>query len=215
MIAIASIENKPKPIELKSKLTFDRFLEIYPEDGKHYELIDGEIVEISEMAFTRNHDDVGEFIDRRFYREVERLSLNYVIKRAIPIRTIDQQGNERGRIPDLSVIDATTWRSNRGDYKGLREKIQLAVEVASNNWDDDYIDKFDEYQRLGIPEYWIVDYLAIASREFLGNPKIPTVFVNLLDENGKYQTTRFTGDDKIISRTFPELDLTDAQILNI
>lgn len=215
MIAIASTKNKPKPIELKSKLTFDRFLEIYPEDGKHYELIDGEIVEISEMTFTRNHDDVGEFIDRRFYREVERLSLNYVIKRAIPIRTIDQQGNERGRIPDLSVIDATTWRSNRGDYKGLREKIQLAVEVASNNWDDDYIDKFDEYQRLGIPEYWIVDYLAIASREFLGNPKIPTVFVNLLDENGKYQTTRFTGDDKIISRTFPELDLTDAQILNI
>ena len=215
MIAIASTENKPKTIELKSKLTFDRFLEIYPEDGKHYELIDGEIVEISEMTFTRNHDDVGEFIDRRFYREVERLSLNYVIKRAIPIRTIDQQGNERGRIPDLSVIDATTWRSNRGDYKGLREKIQLAVEVASNNWDDDYIDKFDEYQRLGIPEYWIVDYLAIASREFLGNPKIPTVFVNLLDENGKYQTTRFTGDDKINSQTFPELDLTAAQILNI
>ena len=215
MIAIASTKNKPKPIELKSKLTFDRFLEIYPEDGKHYELIDGEIVEISEMTFTRNHDDVGEFIDRRFYREVERLSLNYVIKRAIPIRTIDQQGNERGRIPDLSVIDATTWRSNRGDYKGLREKIQLAVEVASNNWDDDYIDKFDEYQRLGIPEYWIVDYLAIASREFLGNPKIPTVFVNLLDENGKYQTTRFTGDDKINSQTFPELDLTAAQILNI
>ena len=167
------------------------------------------------MTFTRNHDDVGEFIDRRFYREVERLSLNYVIKRAIPIRTIDQQGNERGRIPDLSVIDATIWRSNRGDYKGLREKIQLAVEVASNNWDDDYIDKFDEYQRLGIPEYWIVDYLAIASREFLGNPKIPTVFVNLLDENGKYQTTRFTGDDKINSQTFPELDLTAAQILNI
>ncbi|MBD2315621.1 Uma2 family endonuclease [Phormidium tenue] len=214
MIAIAETQNKQNLAEGKPKLTFDQFLEICPEYG-HFELIDGEIVEICEMAFTRNHDDVGEFIDRRFYREVERLSLNYVVKRAIPIRTIDQQGNERGRVPDLSVIDATIWRSNRGDYKGLRDKIQLAVEVASNNWDDDYIDKFDEYQRLGIPEYWIVDYLAIASREFLGNPKVPTVFVNLLDENGKYQTTRFTGDDKINSRTFPELDLTAAQILNI
>ncbi|BBC23775.1 Uma2 family endonuclease [Pseudanabaena sp. ABRG5-3] len=214
MIAIATPQNKQKLADGKPKLTFDQFLEICPEYG-HFELIDGEIVEISEMAFTRNHDDVGEFIDRRFYREVERLSLNYVVKRAIPIRTIDQQGNERGRVPDLSVIDATIWRSNRGDYKGLREKIQLAVEVASNNWDDDYIDKFDEYQCLGIPEYWIVDYLAIASREFLGNPKVPTVFVNLLDENGKYQTNKFTGDDKIISRTFPELDLTAAQILNI
>jgi Uma2 family endonuclease len=215
MVAIASIQSKLKTIELKPKLTFDQFLEIYPEDGKHYELINGKIVEISEMAFTRNHDDVGEFIDRRFYREVERLSLNYVVKRAIPIRTTDKEGNERGRIPDVSVIDATIWRSNRHAYKGLREKIQLAVEVASNNWDDDYIDKFDEYQRLGIPEYWIVDYLAIASRDFLGNPKIPTVFVNLLDENGKYQTAKFTEDDKIISRTFPELELTAAQILNI
>ena len=215
MMAIASIQSKLKTIELKPKLTFEQFLEIYPEDGKHYELINGKIVEISAMAFTRNHDDVGEFIDRRFYREVERLSLNYVVKRAIPIRTTDQEGNERGRIPDISVIDATIWRSNRHDYKGLREKIQLAVEVASNNWDDDYIDKFDEYQRLGIPEYWIVDYLAIASRDFLGNPKVPTVFVNLLDANGKYQTTKFTGDDQIISRTFPELDLTAAHILNI
>jgi Uma2 family endonuclease len=214
MIAIAETQNKQKSLVVKPKLTFDQFLEFCPENG-HYELIDGEIVEIGEMAFTRNHDDVGEFIDRRFYREVERLSLNYVIKRAIPIRTIDQEGNERGRIPDLSVIDTTIWRSNRSAYKGLREKIQLAVEVVSNNWEDDYIDKFEEYQRIGIPEYWLVDYLANGSREFLGNPKIPTIFVNLLDENGKYQTSKFVGEDKIVSRTFPDLELTAAETLSI
>ncbi len=213
MLAIATPQKQQKT-EVEQKLTFEQFLKVYPEYG-HYELIDGELVEIFEMAFTRNHDDVGEFIDRRFYREVERLSLNYVIKRAVPIRSIDQDGNERGRVPDLSVIDATSWRSNRSDYQGFRDKIQLAVEVVSTNWEDDYVDKFEEYQRLGISEYWIVDYLAIASREFLGNPKVPTVFVNLLDENGKYQTTRFIGDDKINSRTFPELDLTAAAILNI
>jgi len=130
-------------------------------------------------------------------------------------QTQKSHGNEQGRIPDLCVVDAKIWRSNRKDYSALREPIQLAVEVASNNWDDDYIDKFEEYQRLGIPEYWIVDYLAIASREFLGNPKIPTIFVNLLDQNGKYRTSKFTGEDKIISRTFPQLDLTATQILNI
>lgn len=214
MIAIAETQNKQKALVVKPKLTFDQFLEFCPENG-HYELIDGEIIEIGEMAFTRNHDDVGEFIDRCFYREVERLSLNYVIKRAIPIRTIDQEGNERGRIPDLSVIDTTIWRSNHSAYKGLREKIQLAVEVVSNNWEDDYIDKFEEYQRIGIPEYWLVDYLANGSREFLGNPKIPTIFVNLLDENGKYQTSKFVGEDKIISRTFPDLELTAAETLSI
>ena len=42
--------------------------------------------------------------------------------------------------------------------------IQLAVEVTSTNWEDDYLDKLEEYQRLGIAEYWIVDYLAIAEQ---------------------------------------------------
>jgi Uma2 family endonuclease len=214
MVAIADIRNKQKVIDVKSKLNFDQFLELCPNDG-HYELINGEIVRLSDMIFTRNHDDVAEFVDRSFYRQVEKLSLNYVIKRGISIQTINADGDEQGRIPDLCVVDAKIWRSNRKDYSALRDPIQLVVEVASNNWDDDYIDKFEEYQQLGISEYWIVDYLAIASRQFLGNPKIPTVFVNLLDENGKYQTNKFTGDDKIISRTFPELDLTAAQILHV
>jgi Uma2 family endonuclease len=67
---------------------------------------------------------------------------------------------------------------------------------------------------LGIHEYWIVDYLAIASREYLGNPKIPTLFVFLLDAEGKYQRTQFRGDERIMSATFPELTLTATQVLN-
>ena len=80
------------------------------------------------------------------------------------------------------------------------------------NWDDDYIDKLDEYERLGIKEYWIVDYLAIASLNYLGNPKIPTVFVYYLVD-GKYQVQSFQGQDTIISNIFPELKLTVAQII--
>ncbi|HAG83121.1 MAG TPA: hypothetical protein DCL61_18645, partial [Cyanobacteria bacterium UBA12227] len=81
------------------------------------------------------------------------------------------------------------------------------------NWEDDYIDKLDEYQRLGISEYWIVDYLALGSRNYLGNPKVPTVLVYLLDDEGIYQLTAYRGGDRIISRTFPELMLTVDQVL--
>ncbi|MBE9187429.1 Uma2 family endonuclease [Microcoleus sp. LEGE 07076] len=193
------------------KLTFDQFLVECPEDGL-YELVNGEIVE---MNSTRNHDDVADFTSDSFKDEIKRLNLNYVVRLTPVIKTVNKAGVEQGRRPDVSVIDRDLWRSNRSAYAALREPIQLAVEVTSTNWDDDYIDKLDEYQRLGIPEYWIVDYLAIGSREFLGNPKVPTVFVHLLDADGNYQRSAFKGSERIVSRTFPELTLTAEEVMNV
>ena len=191
------------------KLTFDQFLVECPEDGL-YELVNGEIVEI---ISTRNHIDVADCIFDSLHAQIKEQSLNYVVQNKAVVRTISKAGIEQGRRPDVSVIDRDLWRSNRSAYAAVREPIQLAVEVTSTNWDDDYIDKLDEYQRLGIPEYWIVDYLAIGSREFLGNPKVPTVFVYLLDAEGNYQKTAFKGSERIVSRTFPELMLTAEQVL--
>lgn len=94
----------------------------------------------------------------------------------------------------------------------MSEPIELVVEVVSTNWEDNYIDKIDEYQRLEIKEYWIVDYLAIASRSYLGNPKQGAIFVyNLVD--GEYQQTRFSATDKITSLTFSELNINVKQII--
>ncbi|CAN1209418.1 Putative restriction endonuclease domain-containing protein [Tumidithrix helvetica PCC 7403] len=194
---------------VKPKLTFEQFLEVCPEQGR-YELVNGELVE---MPATRNHDDIAELLDRYFYDEVKRTGLKYVVKRAIPIRTLSHDGIEQGRIPDVIAIDRDDWRANRSDYAALRSPIQLAVEVVSTNWDDDYIDKLDEYQRMGIHEYWIVDYLALGGREYLGKPKLPTIFVYVLDDKGEYQRSMFRGNDAIASSTFPELQLTAEQIL--
>ncbi|MEG4456533.1 Uma2 family endonuclease [Microcoleus sp. N9_A1] len=193
------------------KLTFDQFLVECPEDGL-YELVNGEIVE---MNSTRNHDDVANVLLFDFNDEIRRLNLNYVVNNTAVIRTVSKAGVEQGRRPDVSVIARDLWRSNRSAYAALREPIQLAVEVTSTNWDDDYIDKLDEYQRLEIPEYWIVDYLAIGSREFLGNPKVPTIFVHLLDAEGNYQRSAFKGNERIVSRTFPELTLTAEEVMNV
>jgi Uma2 family endonuclease len=193
-----------------TKLTFQEFLDQSPDDKGRFELVDGEIIE---MTATRRHGDIAEFLDRQFYQNVTHLDLNYVVKQGIPIQTHTKKGLEQGRVPDVSVIDKDLWRSNLADYAALRAPIQLAVEVVSTNWEDDYIDTFDEYQRLGIFEYWIVDYLALGGIRYLGKPKEPTVFVHWLTDDGEYQGQAFRGRDRILSPTFPDLNVTVQNIL--
>ncbi|NWF59702.1 MAG: Uma2 family endonuclease [Fischerella sp.] len=194
----------------KQLLTFEQFLEQDLDEEGRYELVNGEIVRILP---TRQHDNIAEYISDSFKDEVKRLKLDYRVSGRIMVRTLTSDGKEQGRHPDVSVVDKTLWDSNLAAYSALLEPLQLAVEVVSTNWEDDYIDKLDEYQRLGIPEYWIVDYLAVASRSYLGNPKVPTIFIYLLDKNGVYQYKPYRGSDRIVSQTFPELALTAEQVL--
>ncbi len=196
-------------VQTKTKLTFLEFLEKYPDGSGIYELVNGEIVKVEA---TRAHKNVARFLVKSFDRESERLELDYIVDKDIVFRTVTARGQEQGRNPDVGVVKASVWNSNVRGYGALTEPIQLAVEVTSTNWEDDYVDKLDEYQRLGICEYWIVDYLAIASRTYLGNPKISTVFVYSL-ENDRYLVQSFTGNERIISKTFPELEITVEQIV--
>jgi len=196
-------------VQTKTKLTFADFLEKYPDGSGIYELVNGEIVKVEA---TRAHKNVARFLVKSFDRESDRLGLDYIVDKDIVLRTVTASGQEQGRNPDVGVVKASVWNSNVRGYGALTEPIQLAVEVTSTNWEDDYVDKLDEYQRLGIYEYWIVDYLAIASRAYLGNPKIPTVFVYSL-ENGSYLVQSFTGNERIISKTFPELEITVEQLV--
>jgi len=213
MIAITQPQpklNGQSELELNQELDFEQFLAQCPEDGR-YELVDGKMVKI---LATRKHYDVADLIMDAMKDEVKRLKLNYVVNNVAAVLTTNKKGKEQGRHPDVCAIDREVWRGDRLNHRGIRSPIQLAVEVVSTNWEDDYIDKLDEYERCGIAEYWIVDYLAIGSRNYLGDPKEASVFVFALDAERKYQVTRFQNSDRIISSTFPELNLTVEQVLN-
>lgn len=196
-------------VQTKTKLTFADFLQQYPDGSGIYELVNGEIVKVEA---TRAHKNVARYLVKSFDRESDRLGLDYIVDKDIVIRTVKPSGQEQGRNPDVGVVKASVWNSNVRGYGALTEPIQLAVEVTSTNWEDDYVDKLDEYQRLGIVEYWIVDYLAIAARAYLGNPKVPTVFVYSL-ENDRYVVQSFRDNERIISPTFPEIEITVEQIV--
>jgi len=89
--------------------------------------------------------------------------------------------------------------------------IPLVIEVVSTNWRDDYHKKLADYEEMGIPEYWIVDYAALGGKDLIGDPKQPTITVYSLNE-GEYRTTKFRSSEHIYSPTFPELNLTAGEI---
>jgi Uma2 family endonuclease len=197
---------------LHRSMTFAEFLDWYPEDGRRYELIDGEVVEMRPRG---DHEEVISILTRKLDREVERLDLPWFIPKTCCVKP---GGNLDGYVPDLIVLDRTQlaaeplWKKASTIMQGA--SARLVIEVASTNWQDDYAKKLEDYELLGIPEYWIVDYRALGGRRFIGSPKVPTVSVfELVD--GVYQMQQFRTGEAIVSAIFPELGLATGEILTV
>jgi len=113
------------------------------------------------------------------------------------------------RQPDLMIHTIESDAALRGDdkvlYLGLPSPL-LVVEVASSTLTNstsrkrDYEHKPREYADRGIPEMWIID------------PDSDWVQIGTLTD-GSYQFETFMGEAKIVSPTFPELNLTAAIVL--
>ena len=197
---------------LKKPVSFDDFIAWYPEDaGVRYELHRGVIVEMPKPR--GKHSAIAGFLIGKLTVAIEVAQLPFFMPKECIVKADE---GESAYEPDGIILDRNelanepNWEKASAIENG-GTTIKLIIEVVSTNWRDDYYVKFAAYEALGIPEYWIVDYAALGGRRFLGNPKQPTLLVcELVD--GEYQTTQFRGSDRILSPTFPELNLTVDQI---
>ena len=199
-------------IQTLSKVTtFEEFVAGLPENsGVRYELHNGNIIEMAQPV--GEHEESKGFLTIKLSGIIDRLDLPYLIPNQVIVRPEDK---DSGYFPDVLVLN----RQNLANEKLWKKQsiisngasIPLVIEVVSTNWRDDYHLKYADYEEMGISEYWIVDYAALGGRNFIGNPKQPTISVcNLIDE--EYQISKFRDHERIISQTFPELDLTVNQI---
>ena len=195
--------------------TFDEFIEWYPENSAvRYELHDGIIVEMPKPKGKHSKltgSLVGKFLTT--ISEIGKTDIWFIPRESIIKPRRDKSGYE----PDIIILDQETIDTEtRWETESIIQNassVKLIAEVVSSNWQDDYYDKLRDYEGMGIPEYWIVDYAALGGRKFIGNPKQPTIFVcELIDD--EYQMTAFRDGDLIVSPTFPQLNLTPQQIFD-
>ncbi|MFM5980539.1 MAG: Uma2 family endonuclease [Sphaerospermopsis kisseleviana] len=196
---------------LNKIVTFEEFINWLPENSDiRYELHHGEIVTMGQPV--GDHEEVKGFLTIKISAKIDGLNLPYVIPNQVIVRP---EGKDSGYFPDLLVLNRANlaneqlWKKQSVISHGA--SIALIIEIVSTNWRDDYHLKYADYEEMGIAEYWIIDYAALGGRNFIGNPKQPTISVcNLVD--GEYQISKFRDDERVISQVFSELNLTANQI---
>ena len=149
------------------------------------ELIDGEIYLLA-SASTRHQSIAGEMF--------RQLSTFLHGKKCKPFWGLDVRlEDDTVVIPDLLVVCDPTKLTD----SGCNGAPDLIVEILSPSTAKyDRLTKFLLYQRVGVPEYWIVD------------PLDNIVTIHKLTENG-YLTTIFTDTDTVTINALPgfEMDL--------
>ncbi|HEY9782207.1 MAG TPA: Uma2 family endonuclease [Leptolyngbyaceae cyanobacterium] len=182
-------------------LTFEEYRFYQGEPDVRYELFRGQLIPMATP--TGLYIRICNFLVYQFQRYFATANLSLVATTSIGVRTEE----DSSRIPDVVVCTQSLWeqvcaRPGAG-VLDFNEAPLLVVEVASDNWREDYIRKRAEYALIDIPEYWIVD------------PKKERVWIltNPQSEDG-YDRTEFRQSQNIISVQFSELVLSVEQILS-
>ncbi|MFN9875326.1 MAG: Uma2 family endonuclease [Pseudanabaena sp.] len=197
-MAIAKTTKNAKP-----RVTFADYLTYFDGSDTKYELVDGELV-----AMTLGTSLHGEAIDPTYQAinaEINRTTQPWIVRQGqIGVRCPRGIGLDTVRIPDVVVMQRDDWQALQEREAVIDFDLSaplLVIEVISPSTKNiDYRAKRAEYAARDIPEYWIVDPL---------ESKVSV----LINSDGWYDITEFFDSDRLISPTFPELQLTPQIIL--
>jgi Uma2 family endonuclease len=177
--------------------TFEEYLSYDDGTDNLYEIFNGELIEVPPES-GRNVTIAG-FLFMYFsglvdFRRVRGHGLE-----------LEVRGEPRNRYPDLTIIreEHVQQLARRNTIRLSMAPPLLVVEVVSPGElqrDRDYVAKRQQYEDLGVPEYWIVD------------PEAQTVTVLGLQEDEYVEVGMFCRGDRILTPTFPELNLTVDQV---
>ncbi len=193
----------PMTVATGRRMTLKEYLDYNDGTDIRYELEDGVLVEMS--AETPLNPQIAMLLVFAFAR-LGVPEKHLVIGHQIEVRSRYATARQPDLVVHTIASDAALLSGEKVLCLGSPSPL-LVVEVASQTMTDaksrrrDYEQKPKEYADRGIAEMWIVD------------PDRLWVKVGTLTDDA-YQFETFQSEEPIVSPTFPELNLTAAQVLS-
>ena len=164
-----TLKEMPKPGE-RLRMTYEEFL-AWADEDIHAEWVNGEV--IIHVTAKQRHQEIVRFLlelfglFNQFFRVGRFLMAPYQMK-------LGPDGP--GREPDILFV--AREHEARVTEQGVSGPADLVIEVVSDDSvTRDRVEKFEEYEQYGVPEYWIID----------PRPRRFRAEFYQLDERGQYQ----------------------------
>ena len=171
-----TLKELPKPGE-RLKMTYEEFL-AWADEDTHAEWVNGEV--IVHMTAKERHQEIVRFLLELFglFNQFFRLGRFFMAPYQMKLSP-----DGPGREPDILFV--AREHEARVTEQGVAGPADLAIEIVSDDSvTRDRVEKFEEYEQYGVPEYWIID----------PRPKRPRAEFYQLDARGQYQPVPVGGD---------------------
>jgi len=186
MAAVVPAQSPPEsaPPEAPRRMSHEEYLDWLDED-KHAEWVNGEIVMHSPVS--RGHNRLGKFLIKVLDAFTEENDLGELFYEPFQMRI---GPDFPGRAPEIMFVAKANLA--RVENNVLRGPADLIIEILSpKSRVRDRGEKYYEYERGGVREYWMLDPERRAS-EF-----------NRLDADGRYQIVAPDADGRLHSEVLP------------
>jgi Uma2 family endonuclease len=147
---------------VRTLMTAEQFDALPEEEGRKWELLDGELIEVSSATPKHNRILARLVTLLNAFAEARRLGA------VLPETDLAVRANTRLR-PDLGFFSAETWSTVDLDRVPVVQIPDMAIEIVSPSETSTAINrKIDAYLKWGVQEVWLIE------------PEIRTLFVHTL-----------------------------------
>ncbi len=171
---------------VRPTVSYETYLKTSPETAIT-EWVEGEV--ITYMPPIRRHQTVLDFLSYLINTLIQLRNLGQVVTAPFEVKLWPDGPS---REPDLIFVSQENL--DKLDEKRFNGAPDLVVEIVSpSSVREDKIRKFQEYERAGVREYWLID----------PRPHLQTVEIFALNEMGEYEPVPVTEDGVVHTAVLP------------